>query len=301
MTTAREKRVLVLINPKSGLYTSFSMMRRAFDAAWEKKETEIFYQFCQSRKDGIKKAKRAVEDKFDSVLVAGGDGTVSTIGRILVSTDVSLGVIPTGSGNGFARHFGIPLWPEKAVRALAESTVKQIDVGVVNETPFFITCSMAWDAALVRSFEQSPIRGIVPYIFAGVKEFLEYKPQKIDAEIDGAETVTFPDPMVFTIANLTQYGAGARIAPQAEADDGYLELVSTRHQDVPKLIANIGMFFAGSVDKIPEVETKRFKKLRIRREHEAPIQVDGELIEASQEINVKVIPGALKVLVPGEK
>jgi diacylglycerol kinase family enzyme len=292
------RKVLVLINQRSGLPKSFATMQRALDRYWDRPGTDLTYQFSQSPEDGRDKALRAVDRGAHTVLAVGGDGTVNTIGRALAGTPAALGVVPTGSGNGFARHFGIPLTPARAVEALAGSTAQVIDMGYADDNPFLVTCSMAWDAALVRSFEKSPVRGIVPYVFAGVYELFDYEPQDIRVELDGHTRLAFKEPMVFTIANLTQYGGGARIAPQARPDDGQLELVVALRQDTPKLLANIGRLFDGSVAELPEVVSRRFCRMKVRREWAAPIQIDGELIDAGAEVEVGVLPAVLNVLVP---
>ena len=116
--------------------------------------------------------------------------------------------------------------------------------------------------------------------------------------LDGHEERRLPAPMVFTIANLSQYGGGAKIAPRARADDGFLELVVALRQDVPRLIARVHRLFDGSADTIPELITERFQSLLVRRERPAPIQIDGELVEADRDLRVRVVPGALNVLVP---
>ena len=293
-----DRRVLVLINPRSGLPRGFNVLRQAVEKHWDVAGVELFYQFTRSAEDGVAKARHAVYSRVDTILVAGGDGTVSTVGRALVGTDVALGVIPTGSGNGFARHFGIPLATGAAVRALAGSELKAIDVGIVNETMFFVTCSMAWDAAIVRSFERAPIRGVLPYVLAGVQEFFQYEAQDIEVQIDSMPVERFHAPMVFTVANMTQFGGGARIAPGARADDGYLELVVALRQDTPRLIANIGRLFDGSITGIPEVTSRRFRTMTVRRQKATPIQIDGELVQAPEEVAVRIRPAALKVLVP---
>ena len=290
--------VRVLVNPRSGLPSFFGSLRRAIDAYWDLPGVQLTYQFSQSAEDGKGKATRAVEEGVDTILVVGGDGTINTIGTALIGTDVSLGAIPAGSGNGFARHFGIPLSPEKAVWALANASVKRIDVGMADGKPFFVTCSMAWDAAIVRSFMKSPIRGVVPYVFAGVQELFDYEPQDMRVRIDGEKPEIFPSPLVLTVANLSQYGGGGRIAPQAEADDGFLELVIALRQDVPRLIANIGRFFAGTFNEVPGVITKRFRSLVVNRPRPAPIQLDGELLNTEGDVSVDVMPAALNVLVP---
>ena len=298
MTQRGERRVLALFNPRSGLWKSFSAIRRAMDRYWDQPGTDLCYQFSQSAEDGVAKAQRAMDAGVDTILVAGGDGTVHTIGRVLIGSPVSLGVLPLGSGNGFARHFNIPLAPERAVAALADAEVRSIDVGFADDHPFFVTCSMAWDASIVESFDRMPIRGIVPYVFAGVQQLLEYEPQSIEVVVDGGSRQTFRDPMVFTVANLTQYGGGALIAPLARADDGRLELVVALRQDAPFLIANLHRLFNGTVHRIPEVVHHGFHEMTVRRERPTPIQMDGELVDAGTEVHFRVQPSALRVVVP---
>jgi len=298
MMKSNSRKIRVIVNPKSGLRWSFDAMRKALDQAWDVSGNDLVYQFCQCADDGFFKAKRAVEEGVDTILVAGGDGTINTVGKALIGTSVALGVIPAGSGNGFARHFGIPLVPAKAVDVLAKASVKKIDVGVVNDRPFFVTCSMAWDAAIAKGFARSRMRGVLPYIFAGVNEFLEYQPQDMHVQVDGKENIDLQRALVFTIANMTQYGGGAKIAPQAQPDDGYLELVAALHQDVPRLFGNLGKLFDGSLHELPEVLTKRFKELVVTRAKPSQIQIDGDLVDAPERIYVKVVPSALNVLVP---
>ncbi|MDA0577720.1 MAG: diacylglycerol kinase family protein [Verrucomicrobia bacterium] len=298
MRKSNPKRILVLVNPRSGLRWSFDCMRKAVDRVWDIAGNTVSYQFCQNREDGVAKARRAVEAGIDTLLVAGGDGTVNSIGRTLLGTSVELGIIPVGSGNGFARHFEIPLVPDKAVEALATAEVQAIDVGVVGEHTFLVTCSMAWEAALTESFARSPIRGVLPYVFASMQGYLEYKPQDFTVILDGGRELTFRKPLIFTIANLSQFGGGAKIAPEARADDGFLELVVALRQDVPTLIANLGRLFDGSISRVPQVTTHRFRSLVVRRAQAAQIQVDGDLFEAAEEIEVTVHPASLNVLVP---
>ena len=113
--------------------------------------------------------------------------------------------------------------------------------------------------------------------------------------------MVFKDPMVFTIANLTQYGGGAVIAPNAKADDGKLELVVALKKDIPILVTNIIKLFDGSIHERKEVFTRSFKKMRVIRKKAHPIQVDGELLDGDREITITVNTGALKVLTPISK
>jgi diacylglycerol kinase (ATP) len=292
------KSVRVLVNPKSGLGGSVGPILQAIESAWQAGGREITYQFSHDPADGRAKVRRALRARVDTVLVVGGDGMVNTIGAELVGTDVALGVIPTGSGNGFARHFGIPLAPKKAAEALAEGRVCRIDVGTANDRPFFVTCSMAADATVARAFDRSPVRGILPYVFAAAYGFFEYIPQPFEVRIDGGEAVTYPNPVVFTVANLTEFGGGARIAPHACPDDGFLELVVVSRPDAPRALAGIAHLFDGTIDRLPGVVTQKFRRLSVRRKKAGDIQLDGELVEGARTVDIEVREKALSVLVP---
>jgi len=297
-TNSRLQRIRVLINPKSGLSKYSGPLQEVLERSWRHSDTDVTYQFSHSAEDGQAKTLRAVEDGIDMLVVVGGDGMVNSIGSALIGTDVALGVVPTGSGNGFARHFGIPLNPAAAARTLAQGKRMRIDVGTVNERPFFVTCSMAWDAALVQTFEKSPVRGVFPYVFAAVSEYFTYKPQPIEICLDGDRELSFDDPVILTVANLTQFGGGARIAPQACPDDGYLELVVVSRKDILRVVSQLNRLFDGTLDKIPEVISLRFRSLVARRQSASPLQLDGELVDAGTEVIIAVKPRALTVVVP---
>ncbi len=298
MPTSDLKRILVLINPNSGLGHSFRVLLDTFQEVWDRDDRIVWYQLSKSKEDSERKVAYAINLGVDLIIVVGGDGMINSIGRLLMDTGVTLAVIPTGSGNGFARHFGIPLSPEKAIRSLAEGEAMDIDVGTANQRPFFVTCSLAWDAAIVKSFEKSPVRGILPYIFAATYELFDYSPEVFEIQVDAEEATRVQHPMLFTIANLTQYGGGALIAPQATADDGYLWLTYALKADVPKLIPQLPKLFEGKIHQVQNITSKKFKTLKVIRESAQPIQVDGELMHTDREVEITIKPQALKVLVP---
>lgn len=298
MPHADLKRILVLINPNSGLGVSLRILLDTFQEVWDCEERIVSYQLSKSKEDSERKVKAAINSGVDIIFVVGGDGMINTVGSQLLDTGVVLGVIPTGSGNGFARHFEIPLNPEKAIRSLADCDIMDIDVGTANGRPFFITCSLAWDAAIVKSFERSPVRGILPYIFAATYELFDYKPEVFDIEVDGKSARSIQQPMLFTIANLTQYGGGAQIAPQARADDGRLWLTYALKADVPKLIPQLPKLFEGKINDISGITSTSFHSLKVIRQSAQPIQVDGELMPTGNEVEIAIRPLALKVLVP---
>ena len=292
------RKIRVLVNPKSGVGASFDSFWNLVETHWGGRHSDVTYQFSNDVEDGRRKTLRAVQDGIDTILVAGGDGMVNSIGGALVDTPVALGVIPTGSGNGFARHFGIPLDLAGAVKTLAGARRMPIDVGTANGRPFFVTCSLAWDAAIARRFESFPFRGVAPYVFAAAAELITYEDQPIHAALDGGPAQVFSNPILFTVANLTQYGGGAQIAPKARPDDGLMELVVALRPDLPLLLINIARLFNGTLDQLPQVATRRFRQMDLHRLRATPIQLDGELVDAGREIFIRLLPKALSVLVP---
>jgi YegS/Rv2252/BmrU family lipid kinase len=295
------RRILVLMNPRSGLGISQRKLMEAFEEVWDQPPRVVSYQFSQSMEDGKRKIDQAITDGIDTIFVVGGDGMINTIGGELLNTGITLGVIPAGSGNGFGRHFEIPLQPEKAVQALAKGSIREIDVGMANDRPFFVTCSLAWDAAIVKTFERSPVRGVLPYVFAAAYELFDYKAEEFRIRVDDGPAEAIEEPMLFTIANLTQYGGGALIAPQARADDGKLWLTYARRSDVPKLISQLPKLFEGKINQADGITAREFTRLHVVRESAQPLQVDGELVESTAEVTITIKPKSLKILVPQEK
>jgi YegS/Rv2252/BmrU family lipid kinase len=291
------KQVLVLVNPKSGTGGTHRYIS-AIEKVWDTPENDVSFQFSQSAGDGTGKVRRAIERGTGTILVVGGDGMVNSIGCELVGTNVRLGVIPAGSGNGFARHFNIPLAPDAAATALLEGHTQRIDVGKANDRLFFVTCSMAWDGALVKSFEKLGFRGgLAPYILAGAQQLLEYKAQPFRVEIDG-ERLDFKHPLIFTVANLSQFGSDVLVAPNAKADSGNLELVAIEKNDMPLVMAQIHRFIEKTFHHHPLVTNQRFKTMVVHRESASPIQIDGELMKAETDVRIEVLPSALDVIVP---
>ncbi len=290
------KQILALINPKSGTGGPYRYIS-AIEKVWDIPEHDVSFQFSQSASDGADKVRRALDRGTDTVLVVGGDGMVNTIGSVLVHTPARLGVIPAGSGNGFARHFKIPLHPEAAAQSLLDGYTSLIDVGKVNDRLFFVTCSMAWDGALVETFEKFPFRGLVPYVLAGATQLLEYKAQPFHVEIDG-EKLDFKHPLIFTVANLSQFGSDVLVAPDAEADNGELELVAIEKSSMPLVLSQVHRFIEKTFHQHSHVTNRHFKKMTVRRENASPIQIDGEILEGGTTVEVEVLPSALKVIIP---
>lgn len=288
--------IYVVINTQSGTHQPNQAMQ-AIETQWGNPDTNITYQISRSITDGQQKIRTAIQTKPDLILIIGGDGTLNSLAKELLHSSIPVGIIPTGSGNGFARHFNIPLQPQKAAQALRHGEIISIDAGLVNDHPFFITCSLAWEARLTEAFEQYPFRGLAPYLLAGAQQLIEYQPHPITFTTP-TETSTIQSPLIFTIANLSQFGNGFYVAPEAKADSGTLELVAIERHHLPILLTHLPQFIDKTFHKNPYVLHRHFQSIQIERNNAAPLQIDGELLHTTQNIEIKVAPAALQILIP---
>lgn len=292
------KKVRIFYNKKSGAGSSFRRVQEAFAEYWHPLVQDIAWYFPSSQEESRQMTAAAVRDGVDCLLIGGGDGTVSSIATDLIGTDVCMGVIPLGSGNGLARHFSESLDPVEAVEQLANGFIRTMDVGYVNNKPFLVSASAAWDASIVKAYNLSPVRGIGSYVLAGVYSFFEYSPKPVRMVVDETEIIDLDRPLLLTIGNLCGWGGGALIDKSADSADGRLELVAARTQDAAILLANLADVFANGLMNVPHVIYRKFTTLRIDRNEAQPIQLDGELHQATKNLTVSVKKGMIKILVP---
>ena len=293
------RKVRVFYNRRSGPGVSrFHRVEEAFAREWKDAAADLAWYFPSSREDSSRKVRAALDDDADCIVVCGGDGTVSSIGRELIGTGVPMGVVPLGSGNGLARHFGQDMDPAASVAQLARGAVRDLDVGYADDAPFLVSASVAWDAELVRAYDKMPMRGVGSYVLAGAVSFLDYASQPITATVDGAETFTIEDPFLFTIGNVSGWGGGALIDPSSDPSDGRMELVAGRQRDAPRMIADIASVFKTGTSSLPGAIRRSFRNLLVERPEARPIQLDGELVAAGRAVRFRVESGRMKLLVP---
>lgn len=294
------RKVRVFYNRRSGPGISrFQRVEESFERAWADVADEIGWYFPTSREDSRRKVRAALDDGADLVVAAGGDGTVSSIGVELAGTGVPLAVVPMGSGNGLARHFRQKLDAAEAVAQLAGGQVVPMDIARANGRPFLVSASVAWDADLVRAYDRLPMRGVGSYVLAGAMTLLDYVPQPLTVTVDGEAPFTIDDPLLFTVGNVSGWGGGALIDPASDAADGKLELVAGRKRDAARMLGDIAVVFTEGSRALPGAIHRSFARMRVERPAPAPIQLDGERMDADAVIDFTVDPGALRILVPG--
>ena len=276
--TVKRKKIRLIRNPKSGILRTHKLIRKAVEG------------------HAHELAREAAEQGYDIVVAIGGDGTTNEVGSALLHSDTALGIIPLGSGNGLARGLHIPLAPAKAAKILQTGVVKTIDAGLVEDRIFFIVTGMGFDAVIGKTFNEQSIRGLLPYFTIGFREYASYKPEVFVLKFDGKQVVV--SALFVTIANLKGWGGGAIISPEAECDDGLLDICVIHRASWLYIIANLYKLFTGGVVKLRKYSRYQAGSVEIIRERPGPFHYDGEVADGGSTLYVSILPKALKVIVP---
>ncbi|MEW6751626.1 MAG: YegS/Rv2252/BmrU family lipid kinase [Candidatus Latescibacterota bacterium] len=255
---------------------------------------EVVACHCRQELDGL--VDDAVRQGLDVVYAVGGDGTVHEIARRLVGRGPALGIVPAGSGNGLARHIGLPPEPEAALRACRLGRITTVDMGVVNGHPFLGVMGVGLDAAIAGRFASSSVRGLQTYVLAGLRAFAGCRAAEYDVLAD--EQSLRLRALVLAVANASQYGSNARVAPLASLQDGLLDVVVIDDVGVIGAALLLRRLFDGTLHRARRVTTLQAEEVEIRRPGAGPAHLDGEPATLPDALHVHVQPRSLRLLVP---
>ena len=255
-------------------------------------------------------------ERAGALLVLGGDGTVQRHLAGLVQAQIPLLVVPAGSGNDFARALGLRTRVEALYawqRFLAAgNNIRQIDIGMLNfagegaratNAPAYFSCAAGAgvDAEVARRANSLPgwLRGNGGYFLAAISGLLRFQARRITVTAtpaDGQQRTLSEPGIVAVAANAPWYGHGMRIAPQAELDDGQLELCFVRDVGKLRLLRLFPKVYRGTHIGLPEVAYFRAERVRIESENPLAVHADGELVGTTPVV-VSVARAALRVIV----
>lgn len=295
METSETRKVLLIVNPVSGTRSKRGLeetVRQRLNVAG----AEVRTVFTEGPNHASDLASRAVRDGMDCVIAAGGDGTVNEIASALSHTPTALGVIPLGSGNGLARTLGIPQDIQGALDIICAGHMIRIDRGMVNGHPFYCTFGVGFDAAVSEKFAAEKRRGRVTYIRNVIREFLHYSPECYTISFNGR--IFTRRAFLIAVANASQYGNNAYIAPHAKMTDGLLDLIVV-HDGSPISTVKVGVdLMSGYLDRNARIDTFRVKSVLISRLESGAVHVDGEPLTMGENLNIHCDAGALSILTP---
>jgi YegS/Rv2252/BmrU family lipid kinase len=295
------RRAVIIINPLSGRGRHESQVHSHQALATEvlaAHGVEALVRPTTKAGDAHDFARQAVADRCHLVVAWGGDGTVNEAASALLQTDVPLGIVPAGSGNGLASDLLIPFEPRAALRIAATGQTMAIDAGRVGDCLFFNVDGVGIDAVIASRFNERGMRrrGLRAYLQLSSAELLRYRSLTYQLTVDGEQLEH--DAMLVAFANGRQYGNRLFIAPGARLDDGLLEVVIVDRMSLLTIAWRLPALFRGTLRSGGGVTMRAARRTCVRAEEPIPFHVDGEPRLGGNELLVEAIPHALKVRVP---
>lgn len=294
------KKISFIINPISGTKKK-KRIPTLIDTIL--KGTDISYEIVSTEYAGhaTEITKQKVMEGVDVVVAIGGDGTVNEVASALVHTNTALGIVPCGSGNGLARHLGIPMKAERAIEVFLDGVIQQMDYGIINDKQlFFCSCGVGFDALVSWKFAHANRRGLMTYCGIALKENFRYKPETYTLKTDTGEELV-DRAFVIACGNATQYGNDAFITPHASAADGKLDITLIEPINVLDAATLAYQLFAKKIDRNRKVRTLRCNKLSLMRTHEGAMHFDGEPVMAPKRVDIEIVRLGLNVFTPKEQ
>lgn len=291
-------KILVILNPCSGSLRKRHRQVSARIAAFaSKRGWDLSLQLSQYRGHARALAAAALAEPWDRVVACGGDGTLNEVAGALVNSDVVFGLLPMGTGNGLARHLGIPLRLSKALAVLDEGVVEAIDTGLADGHPFVNVAGLGFDAAVGGAFNKLIRRGRLPYAMATLKTLFQYREQNCiigDENPDATEVNAF----LLTVANSSQFGLNARVAPGASVIDGKLDLVAARVTGPLSAAGLAWKMFFGTIQNSGKILHQRERQYTLTLRRAGLLHTDGEIHSCGREVLFAARPASLRIVVP---
>jgi len=290
-----KKRILFIINPVSGKRSSKNILNE-INSGINSGKYIVDVKYSESAIHVTTLATDAVEAKTDIIVAVGGDGTINEVASCLIHSKSVLGIIPTGSGNGLARHVGIPLSIPKAVKLINEAHYKLIDTATINDKAFISIAGVGFDALIARKFATSKKRGFTTYLQYVTNSFIKYQPKTYQLKIN--EKVIKTKALFISFANSNQFGYNAQIAPNAKLDDGMLDICIVQKPNLFEMPLITNLVFLKRIDKSQHVDIIPAAEVTVERKKGKYVNIDGEAVKMSKKLEVKVVPLSLKIIIP---
>ncbi len=292
MENEKKGGVFFIINPVSG-HGSGTKAIRQIRKLCEKKGLRYAFHETYQVGDGSALSRKGVACGFDTIVAVGGDGTVNEVGRELVGTDVKLGIIPKGSGNGLARHLGIPMSTSASLRRVIQGRKVIIDTGELDGHIFLNMAGIGFDAHVSKAFSESTRRGWFNYLKIILR--LGRNIEKFHFMVKTEDGNKEYDSIMLSVANSAQYGNNAKIAPKADIADGMADVCVLRPISFFGSIIFLLKVMTGTVRKNKKFDIFKAQSFTIEGT-DGLAHIDGDPIEINKTVKVEMKPKSLNVI-----
>lgn len=295
MQVLAEEKIAFIVNKGSGNVWKKASKVRLIEYLEECTPYTVFQP--GSAEESAQIVQELVRNKYKAVFACGGDGTLNIISKQLLHTETALGIVPMGSGNGFARHWKIPLRWNMAIAVAERHREVVIDTGLLDGQHFLNVAGIGYSAHVAKAFKQAQGRGIWGYVRTILMNLkLDTRPVEIESEQGRwqgtAWTVEF--------ANGSQWGADVKVAPDARMDDAQLEITAFRRIPAPVLpLLAIRVLLNRARHYPRRIYRSRSAKGRVQFKGSWEIHTDGDYAgKISGTVHIETVPASLKVWIP---
>jgi diacylglycerol kinase (ATP) len=298
-----KRKIIFLANPISG-GTKKDAALKLINTAFKKRDIpyEIMPTVASGDYDFLK--TKIHEEHITDVVIIGGDGSVNQVVQSLRTEKIRFGIIPFGSGNGFAFAAGIPKNIRKAINVIIEGNSSIVDAFKVNDEFSCMLSGIGFDAKIAHDFATKSSRGLITYTQQGIINFFKAYPYQFEVAVDGFSF--FTEAYFISVANANQFGNNFTIAPKASLNDGMLDVVIVQKMNKAKLPFAILKQLRGN-NKMQELVEAMSKKnvlyfqtnsITINNIKHAPLHIDGEPKETADQIKFEIIKDCFDLLQP---
>ncbi|MGZ7040439.1 MAG: diacylglycerol/lipid kinase family protein [Thermoanaerobaculia bacterium] len=234
---------------------------------------------------------------YDRVAICGGDGTLHFAAREFDLEKGTLALIPMGSGDDFARVAGIPRGMREACEVAVRGRTRDVDVATANDLRYLGVAGFGFDSEVARYANESVrfLRGSAVYLYSILRVLPRFTPHRVRMHVGGR--VRDEQIMFATVGNSRQYGGGIRITPDAQIDDGVLDICIVHQTSRFQLLKTLPRAYTGSHVKSSFVETGRGTEFRFESERPMDVYADGELLTTTP-VRFALAPQKLRIVVP---
>jgi len=293
-------KIVIIYNPVSG-NNDISLLEDELHKGL--REYKIVLWKTEEPFHAIDLARKAVQENFDIIVAAGGDGTIIEVVSGMIESKAKLGIIPFGTGNMLAGNLGIPVNISKAIEIILDGHSQKIDIGKINDRYFAFMAGCGFDAKIIREVSREKKRklGLFAYYIEGVMQLFRPKYAVFKIKLDNDRIIKVRG-LVAMIANSGNIlGDLLSLFPNASFNDGILDLLIVSPKNIFDYFSiTWKLIIRHPYDKTKKIQYFKAKQIEIKTKPSLFVQADGDVIGKTP-VNIEVVPKAIEILVPAVK